>query len=196
MHIPAVFRSTSPQVLEAHKGNVARGRVATAKWRHFLDETGLEPVVVFHPQGAIVSGVYPAFQADAHTPPPGWFWDTARGILAPALGRSETRDAGKAVLERLSDMEWEIESLPGIGGIASMHNITCLDVEDEIARLEAITVAKRGDSATLETNGEVWVILPQEAASVVDEEHWERSRRYLLEDALFSHAPALESLSA
>lgn len=196
MHVPAVFRSTSPEVLETHRGNVARGRVATAKWRHFMDETGLEPVIVFHPQGAVVPGVYPALDTDTNHPPRGWFWDPARGLLAPSLASNQDRSAGKAALDRLSGMEWMIEALPGIGPASTMHSITCLDFEDEVARLEALAVARRGDSAVLEIDGTVWLILPQEFATAVDDLHWERSRRYLLEDALFTQTPALEGLLA
>lgn len=196
MHVPAVFRSTSPEVLEVHRGNVDRGRVATTKWRRFMDETGLEPVIVFHPQGAVVPGVYPAPGSDPDNPPPGWFWDTARGLLAPSLASNQDRRAGKAALDRLSDMEWATQNLPGLGSICSTHSITCLDFEDEIARLEALAVARRGDSAVLEIDGTVWLILPQSLVGAVDPVHWERSRRYLLEDALFTRTPALESLVA
>lgn len=195
MHNPAVFRSTSPEVIEAHRENVARGRVATAKWRRFMDETGLKPVIIFHPQGAIVPGVYPSLEVDAHNPPPGWFWDSARGLLAPAPGHAgEPHAAGRAALEQLADMEWALDPLPGIDRLSSMHSITCLDCEDEVARLEAIAVARRGDSASMEINDEVWLILPQDAASAIDDGQWERSRRYLLEDALFTQTPALEAL--
>lgn len=199
MHIPAVFRSTSPEVVETHRANVARGRVATAKWRRFMDETGLEPAIVFHPQGAIVSGVYPSTQRGihAHTPPPGWFWDPARGLLAPAPGHSgEPHIAGRAALEQLADMEWVIDALPGIDRRYSTGGITCLDYEDEVARIEAVAVARRGDSASMEIDGEVWLILSQGTMPAVDGSHWERSRRYLLEEALFAETPALESLLA
>lgn len=196
MHVPAVFRSTSPEVLEAHRRNVDRGRIATAKWRHFMDETGLEPVVVFHPQGALVPGVYPGPEFSETHPPHGWFWDAARGLLAPALGSAHNRTAGRAIQERLADMEWVIEPLPGLGSACSMHGITCLDHEDEIARLEAVAVVRRGDSAVLEINGEVWLILPQDVVSAVSDSHWERTRRYLLEGVLFAETPALEALLA
>ena len=196
MHVPAVFRSTSPEVLEVHRENVARGRVATAKWRHFMDQTGMEPVIVFHPQGAVVPGGYPALGFDATSPPEGWFWDSARGILAPALGRNHDRGAGRAAQARLADMEWVIDPLPGIAPAATMHGITCLDFEDEIARLEAVAVARRGDSAALEVDGAVWMILPQSAAPAVSDASWERTRRYLLEDTLFAESPAMEGLLA
>lgn len=161
-----------------------------------MDETGLEPVIVFHPQGAIVPGVYPAIEFDTTNPPNGWFWDTARALLAPALGRDHDRTAGRAAQAQLADMEWVIDPLPGIASIAAMHSITCLDFEDQIARLEAIAVARRGDSAALEINGEVWMILPQTVASAVNDSHWERTRRYLLEEALFAGNSILEALLA
>lgn len=159
-----------------------------------MDETGLEPVVVFHPHGAIVPGVYPPQGTQTETPPSGWFWDTARGMLAPALGKD--REQGVAVMNRLSDMEWVVQTLPGVDGMATLRGITCLDFADEIARLEAIAVARRGDSAVLEINREVWLVIPQDVADLVDPARWTRSRRYLLEEAVLAGEPRLASLLA
>lgn len=159
-----------------------------------MDETGLEPVVVFHPHGAVVPGVYPPQGASLRTPPPGWFWDSARGMLAPALGKD--REQGTAVMNRLSDMEWVMKPLPGVDGLAALRGITCLDFADEIARLEAVAVARRGDSAALEIHREVWLVIPQDVAELVDQKHWTRSRRYLLEEAVLAGEPTLASLLA
>lgn len=188
MPAPAVFRSTSPEVLETHRGNVIRGRSATTKWKRFMEETGMEPVITFHPQGAIVSGVYPAPGTDVTAPPPGWFWDPARGLLAPASQKNEgtDRSPGRSVMQQLADMEWTLKALPGIDGVASLHGVTCLDFDNVTARMEAAIVARHGDSAILEINHEVWLMIHQDMAPHVDEEHWERSRRYLLEEAMAS----------
>ena len=193
MPTPAVFRSTSPEVLETHRENIARGRIATAKWRRFTDETGLEPVIVFHPQGATVSGAHPAPGLDATNPPDGWFWDNARRLLAPALGGDHDRTTGQAVQEQLASMEWIIDPLPGITPIAT-YGITCLDIDNENARLEALAVTRRGGRAALEVDNAVWITLPQSAVPAVDDNLWTRTRRYLLEDALFTNTPSLEGL--
>lgn len=162
-----------------------------------MDETGLEPVIVSHPQGALVPGAYPSQEADITAPPSGWLWDAARGMLIPALASSRGDcDAARIAMKRLSGMEWVLDPLPGIEGQASLHNITCLDFEDSVARLEAVAVARRGTSAVLEINDEAWLILPQEVANLMDSTHWERSRRYLLEEAVLAGEPALEALLA
>ena len=161
-----------------------------------MNETGLEPAIVFHPQGAVVPGVYARSEHDATNPPAGWFWDAARGLLAPALGRGYDRNAGHAAQAQLDRMEWMIDPLPGITPNAATHSTTCLDTEDDVARLEAVAVARRGDSAAMEINGAVWVLLPQAVSDAVSNLAWERTRRYLLEDALFAGNPALDSLPA
>lgn len=182
MAVPAVFRSTHPAVIETHRANVTRGREAATKWRRFSEDTALEPAIVYHPQGAIVTGAYPAHGTDPTTPPPGWYWDEARGLLAPSLATDEDRQ--RNILGRLAEMEWVVDTLPGLHHTAALHDITCLDSADDSARLEALTAVRTGGHAVLEIDGAVWLILPHELAEDVDPQQWERARRYALEDAL------------
>lgn len=182
----AIFLSTSPEVLEVHRGNVARGRTAIREWTRFHEETGMEPAVVFHPGGAILPGVYPPQRDTAHQPPKGWFWDPARGLYAPAPNRHEPGDPGTKALDRLSTMEWTVDSLPGLTGPAAMGNVACLDGEDPVARTEIITTTRDGESAAIEIDGQVWLTLALDMADQATEDHWERSRRYLMEEALAS----------
>lgn len=196
MDVPAVFRSTAPEVLEVHRENVAQGRNAAEQWRRFTEDTGLEPVIVYHPQGALVPGVHPSSPADTTTPPAGWFWDEARGLLAPALGSQKDTARGQRHLELLQALEWEVKPLPGVADVVTAQGITCLDMDDEGARLEAFTVAHRGERAALEAGGFVWLVVPHEQSDAVDSRLWERSRRFALEDALLELVPALEALRA
>lgn len=187
MDVPAVFRSTSPEVLETHRKNVTRGRTATRKWRQFSEYTTLEPAIVYHPQGAIVTGAYPVHGTDHNTPPRGWFWDDARCLLAPALASDDKH--GQAMLALLTEMEWVIDPLPGIDAAAALQGITCLDVDPDSARLEALAVLRGGGCAALESDGAVWLLLPHELSEAASPVHWERARRYVLEDALLEHLP-------
>lgn len=193
---PAVFRSTSPEVLETHRGNVNRGRAASARWRRFTEETGMEPAVIFHPHGAVVPGAHPPHGVEPPTTPPGWFWDSAQSLLIPSLGKQSDQSASMAAKNRLSAMEWVVETLPGVTESASLHSVTCLDIADSTARLEVAATLRGGRNAALEVSGAVWLIFPHEKADLVDEGHWERSRRYLLEGAVIAEQPSLEALLA
>lgn len=182
----AVFLSTSNEVMEAHRGNVARGRKAIREWTRFHEETGMEPAVVFHPEGALVPGVYPPQGDTTHQPPKGWFWDPARGLYAPTPSKHEAGDPGAKALQRLSTMEWTVTPLPGLTGPAALGNVACLDGEDPVARTEIITTARDGESAAIEIDGKVWLTLAPDIADQATEPYWERSRRYLMEEALAS----------
>lgn len=170
---PVVFRSTSDRVLATHHRNIARAATAERKRRTFTEQTGLEPVIVVHPEGAVATGVRPLHSADPAPPPAGWYLDGERGMLAPSLGPD-----GQAALAALAELDWTAEPLPGLDGGLVRPHLPLDHPHSTIAEIAPLPVG-----TAVEVDGAVWVALPRLAASDVDTSLWAPTRRYLLERA-------------
>lgn len=172
----AIHISYSPDVLTTHRRNLTTHAAAATAWATAQQTTGHPLAITYHPAGAVVTGIHPTSPHEESAPPPGWTTDTIRRILVPDL----TTTTGRTLFDTLSALEWVSEPLPGIhlpdGANAPLTHLDPLELYCGPGDLPVFGV--------LEAAGAIWCLSPQEHAATFDPQQWERSRRYLLNNAL------------
>lgn len=164
-----IHTSRAPHVLATHRHNLDTRAAIQRRWGDTFAPTGHTPAIIWHPTGALVTGIHPAGPV-----PRGWVMDHSRGILIPDV----TTPAGRAISVQLADLEWVRLPLPGLHLPDGTH--------PPLPHLEpdGLDLADPSTCGVLEVAGALWCLTPQGYADMADPRIWQRSRRYLLEEAL------------